>query len=371
MSQHEPLGVAIVGCGRIAEHYAASLCTRPDKVRLVGGFDVVPERARELTDKHGGRAFESCDALLNEPDVAIVANLTFQQTHAAVTEQALSAGKHVHSEKPLACSRDDGKRLLQLADEKGLRLSCAPFTFMGEAQQTFIKAQRDGVIGAPFVAYSEMNWGGIERGNPRPVPFYQKGAGPLLDVGVYALTVLTAALGPVRSVTGFAHIVQPQRVIGNGPDKGQRFTVETPDQVVGGLEFACGAVGRITASFRNGQSKQANGAEFHAEGGSLFLESNVSFNSAVERYDIEAGKWEAVPHVRKPFGGVEWGRAIFDLVDSLHTGSPQHCTGRQAYHVLDICLSILESAEQGRALDVSSRFETPSLMPWAADGSGA
>jgi len=342
------------------------MCGKPDIVRLVGGYDVVAERAQELVDEHGGGTYESYDALLNDDEVQIVVNLTFQQEHATLTRRALDAGKHVHSEKPLACSREEGNQLVQLADEKGLRLSCAPFTFLGEAQQTFIKAAQEHCIGKPLVAYSEMNWGAIERRNPRPVPFYEKGAGPLLDVGVYPLSVLTAALGPVARVTGFAHIVQPERVIGSGPDEGQRFRVQTPDQVVGGLEFECGAVGRITASFRSGKSKQENGTEFHGEGGSLFLASNTSFNAGVERYDLEGEQWASVPHVAEPFGGIEWGRAVFDLVDSLRTGGPQHCTGRQANHVLDICLGILESAEQGRPVEVRSRFDVPPLMPWAA-----
>jgi len=365
MSEHDPIGVALVGCGRIAAPYAASLCTRPDKVCLIGGFDVVAERSQELMSKHDARVFGSYEDLLADPDVQIVANLTVQQTHAAVTEQALSAGKHVHSEKPLAVTRDEGLRLLDQARQTGLRLSCSPFTFLGEAQQTFIKAHRDGMIGRTMVAYAEMNWGAIERKNPRPVPFLQPGAGPLLDVGVYPLTLLTAALGPVTRVVGFAHIVQPERVIRTGPDQGKHFLVGTPDQVVGNLEFGCGVVGRITASFRAGQSKQVNGIEFHGEIGSLFLASSTGFNTDVEHYDLDDAQWQPVPCVSAPFAGVEWGRGIFDLVDAIRSGMPQRCTGEQAYHVLDVCLSILESAEQGRALGVSSRFTPPEPMPWA------
>jgi len=365
MAEPDPLGVGIVGCGMIARQYASSMSARPDKVRLVGGYDTAPERARQLMNDHGAKAFDSYDDLLADREVQIVVNLTIQQVHADVTAQALEAGKHVHSEKPLACSREEGSRLLKLAEERDLRLSCSPFTFLGEAQQTFIKAKRDGIIVKPMVAYSEMNWGAIERWNPRPVPFYQKGAGPLLDVGVYALTLLTAALGPVNRVTGFAQIVQPERTIGNGPDKGKRFSVETPDQVVGGLEFECGTVGRVTASFRAGRSKQANGTEFHSESGSLFVSSNSDFGAAVECFRFENEKWEAVPYVKEPFAGVEWGRAVFDLVDSLRTGSPQRCTGRQAYHVLDVCLGILEAAESERPVAVTSRFDVPEPMPWA------
>lgn len=366
MSDHEPVGVAIVGCGRIAQQYGKSLITQPATVRLVGGYDVIAERMQEFAKEHGVKAYDSYEALLGDDNIQIVVNLTIQQEHATVTQLAFDAGKHVHSEKPLACSREDGKRLLQVADEKGLRLSCAPLTFLGEAQQTFIKAAQEGGIGKILVAYSEMNWGAPERRNPRPVPFLQKGAGPLLDVGVYALTLLTTVLGPVKRVIGFAHIVQPERVIRTGPDAGQHFLVDTPDQVVGGLEFECGTVGRITASFRDGQSRQANGTEFHGECGSLFLASNTGFNAAVERYDFESKQWTSVPHLKEPFNGIEWGRAVFDLVDSLRADSPQHCTGRQAYHVLDVCLSILESAEQDRSVEVTSWFDPPALMPWAS-----
>ncbi|MBT3375298.1 MAG: Gfo/Idh/MocA family oxidoreductase [Lentisphaerae bacterium] len=366
MPKQNAMGIAVVGCGRIAQSYARSLLTDPERVRLVGGYDIIAERTDQFAETFGGKAYPDYDAVLSDSDVDIIANLTTQQAHAAVTGPALHAGKHVHSEKPLACDRQEGLELLELAAATGMRLSCSPFTFLGEAQQTFIRAAREGGPESVRVAYSEMNWGAIERRNPRPIPFLQHGAGPLLDVGVYALTLLTAALGPVGRVTGFAQIVQPERVIRTGPDAGVHFQVETPDQVLGGLEFECGTVGRITASFRDGKSKQANGTEFHAHDRSLFLESNVSFDTNVESCNLDTDEWTPVPCVAPPFKGVEWGRAVFDLVDSLRTGTPQHCTGEQAYHVLDICLSILEAAGKECPVDVVSRFEIPPLMSWAS-----
>lgn len=365
MAKREPMGVAVVGTGRIAESYGKSLNTMPDKVRPIGAYDLIEDRAREYTSKYGGKLYTSYDELLADKDVEIVVNLTIQQAHAEVTARALEAGKHVHSEKPLACSREEGRGLLELAEARGLRLSCSPFTFMGEAQQTFFGACREKAVGDVLVAYAETNWGPNHRWNPRPIPFHQKGGGPLLDVGVYPLTFLTAVLGPVKRVTGFAHIVEPQRTIGAGPDKGTTFAVETPDQVVAGLEFECGTVGRLTAGFCSVKSKQANGVEFHGPDGSLFITSSHDFNGTIERFSWDTKEWTPVPPVKEPFAGVEWGRAVFDLVDSLQTGSPQHCTGRQAYHVLDVCLSVLESAEQGQRLDVASRFEPPVPMPWA------
>jgi predicted dehydrogenase len=356
---YEPLRVAIVGCGNISGGYARSLKTHPEKVVLLGAFDVDAARAAEFVATHGGKAYPTLPALLEDPQVELVINLTAHHAHAEVTCQALEAGKHVHSEKPLAGTLADGRRCLELAQQKGLRLSCSPFTFLGEAQQTLLRAKSAGRIGKVLAAYSEMNWGRIESWHPNPAGFYQPGSGPLLDVGVYALTVLTTVLGPVRRVTGFAGITMPERTIQKGPQAGQTFAVTTPDQVVGGLEFEEGALGRLTSSFVVRGTKQASGTELHGETGSLFLSSNHDFNGRVEQFDNERGEWTTVPYVREPFPGVEWGRAIFEAADSLRTGAVQRVTGQQAFHVLEICLGILTSAEQGHAITIESRFTPP------------
>ena len=56
-----------------------------------------------------------------------------------------------------------------------MRLSCSPFTFMGEGQQTALRAVQEGRIGRVQVAYTEMNWGGIEEWHADPEGFYRPG----------------------------------------------------------------------------------------------------------------------------------------------------------------------------------------------------
>jgi predicted dehydrogenase len=359
MAGYDPLRVAIIGCGNIAGPYARSLKTKPEKVQLLGATDVAADLAQAFGKEHGLRIYPELSALLEDPQVELVINLTSHHAHAEVTCRALSAGKHVHSEKPLAGSFADGQRCVALAEEKGLRLSCSPFTFMGEGQQTLLQAKNAGTIGKVLVAYSEMNWGRIESWHPRPAGFYQQGSGPLLDVGVYALTVLTTVLGPIRRVTGFAGTAMPERTIRQGPSAGQMFTVGTPDQVVGGLEFESGVLGRLTSSFIVRGTKQGSGTELHGETGSLYLSTNHDFDGRVEHFSNEKGEWAPVPYVRPPHRGVEWGRAIFEAADHLRTGSPQRCTGKQALHVLEVCLGILASAEQGRPVAIETRFVPP------------
>ena len=75
-------------------------------------------------------------SLLADPEIEIVINLTIPKAHAAVCLQALEAGKHVYVEKPIAVTREEGKQVLELAAEKGLRVASAPDTFLGGGIQT-------------------------------------------------------------------------------------------------------------------------------------------------------------------------------------------------------------------------------------------
>ena len=148
--------VALVGCGNIAARYARTTVADPS-LQLAGATDVVPGRAGELVAEFGGTEYPTLDALLADEAVDTVVNLTAPQAHAEVTARSLEAGKHVHTEKPLALRYEDAKELVALAERRGMRLSAAPASLLGEAQQTAWKLVRDGAIGEVRVAYAEAN----------------------------------------------------------------------------------------------------------------------------------------------------------------------------------------------------------------------
>ena len=187
--------LALVGAGNIADRYAAAIGAEPE-LELAGATDLDAARAEALVAEHGGRAYADLDAVLADDGVDTVVNLTVPQAHFEVAAAALAAGKHVHSEKPLALAYEDARRLLELAGEHGVRLSSAPTTLLGEAQQTLWKLVRDGAVGTVRAVYAEANWDRIERWHPDPRSLYA--VGPVVDVGVYPLTILTAMFGPVR-----------------------------------------------------------------------------------------------------------------------------------------------------------------------------
>ena len=207
------LRVAVVGCGNISGAYGETMGAYPS-VRIAGATDVDRSLSAAFVDRFGGVNYPSLDDVLGDPDVDAIVNLTFPAVHAEVTTAALNAGKHVHSEKPLAGNYAAARSLVDLADDRGLRLSCSPITFLGEAQQTMWRLVESGAIGSVRVAYAEANWNRIESWHPRPEPFYR--IGPFADVGVYPLTILTAMFGPARRVTAFGTVVYPDRTTTDG-----------------------------------------------------------------------------------------------------------------------------------------------------------
>src|SRR2546425_13370924 len=99
--------IGIVGCGVISAAYLKNLTASPD-VAVVACADQVLERAQQRASEFGVPRACSTKELLGDADVELVVNLTVPAAHAAVTRAALDAGKHVHTEKPLATNRDDG-----------------------------------------------------------------------------------------------------------------------------------------------------------------------------------------------------------------------------------------------------------------------
>jgi predicted dehydrogenase len=348
--------LGIVGAGNIAGQYARDLNTYPE-IELSGVADIDTARARDLAAKSDTRAYASVDEIVGDPAIQVVVNLTTHTAHKAVITQALEAGKHVYSEKPLALSYDDARGLVELAQAKGLRLGCSPCTWMGEAQQTAWKRIRAGDLGTVRVVFAEMNWGRIESWHPSPGAFYD--VGPLWDIGVYPLTLLTTFYGPARRVQASGKVLHPDRV----SNAGVPFHISTPEFVTGTVELENGALVRLTVDFYVSMKTKQKGVEFHGDEGSLWLGSPQWFNAEVE-YATFNEPYAPVPYLREPYEGTEWGRGVRDMVNALREDRPHRATGEQAAHVVEILEATARSMREGRAVEVASSFTPPEPLEW-------
>ena len=349
------MNVALVGCGNIAARYAEPIAAA-EGLALVAATDILPARADAFVAEHGGTRYATLDELLADDSVDVVVNLTAPQAHAAVTASALEAGKHVHSEKPLALRYADAQELVALAAQRGLRLSCAPTTLLGEAQQTAWKLVRDGAIGRVRAVYAEANWDRIERWHPDPTALY--GVGPLVDVGVYPITIMTAMFGPCAASSRTPRPSSP-----SARTRRQAVPVGAPDFVVAVLELADGVVARVTANFYVPASKQ-RGLEFHGDEGSLYLPTWGEFDSRLE-LQPRGGEYATVPPCASRTTASTGAARSSTSQRLIAEGRPHRMSAEHAAHVVEILCAVRTRAARWDTVDVRSDFVRPQPMDWA------
>ncbi|MCX6992905.1 MAG: Gfo/Idh/MocA family oxidoreductase [Kiritimatiellaeota bacterium] len=348
--------IGVIGCGAISGIYftASKVLGILD---IVACADIVRERAEAKAKEHGCRAC-TVEELLADPEIEIVANLTIPAVHGEIALKALAHGKHVYNEKPLAVTRDEAKRVLDLAKSKGLRVGCAPDTFMGGGIQTAIKLLNDGWIGTPVAATAFLanRWK-----EAIPEFLYKKGGGPMFDMGPYYLTALVAALGPVRRVAGSATVPMPER-LAKLPDKTERMMmVETPTTIMGVMEFACGASGMIITSV-DIYHHTLPMIEIYGTEGTLKLPDPNTFDGPVFVKRLGAKQASEIP-LTHGYAMQSRGLGIADMAYAICSGRAHRACGEQAFHVLDIMHSFHESSETGKYSVLTSTTRKPAPLP--------
>jgi predicted dehydrogenase len=351
--------IGIIGCGNISGIYLQKAQTF-SILEVAACADLIMERAQVQGAKYGVPAV-TVDALLADPEIEMVVNLTIPLAHYSVTLQALRAGKSVYNEKPLTVKREEAQEILSLAKEKGLLVGCAPDTFLGAGLQTCRQVIDSGKIGRPVAATAFMLCHGHEGWHPDPEFYYKVGGGPMFDMGPYYLTALVHLLGPVNRVTGSTQTSFATRTIGSEPKHGQVIQVDTPTHIVGVLDFAAGCVGTIITSFDVWHHSLPT-IEIYGSEGTLRVPDPNTFGGSVEVYHPGAEAWEPVPFTHGY--GENWrSLGVADMAHALRSGRPQRAGGALAYHVLDIMHAVHTASSTNAHISLSSQCPRPAAFP--------
>ncbi len=353
----QPLRIGVVGCGAISGQYLAT-ASRLAALDVTAVADLRSDRADAIAARHGARAL-SVEALVADPEVDLVLNLTIPEAHAEVALTAIAAGKHVYGEKPLASTTTAARKVMDAASAAGVRLGCAPDTVLGTGIQTARRAVDDGRIGTPIAATATMVTPGHERWHPDPDFYYRLGGGPLLDMGPYYITALVTILGPVIATLGAASHSRSTRTIASGPRAGEVIAVDVDTHVTGVLVHESGVLTTLVMSF-DAVASHAAPIEIHGGSATLVVPDPNMFEGDVQVRDIGAVDWATLPP-SAGYRGASRGYGIADLA-ATPPGSEPRAGGRLAYHVLDIMESLLTSAGSGRSVDVSSSCERPASV---------
>ncbi|EJC83678.1 putative dehydrogenase [Rhizobium leguminosarum bv. trifolii WSM2297] len=361
------LRIGVVGCGSISLAYMRNAPLFRG-VEITACADINVDAAKRRAAEFNLRAAD-VDDLIDDKNIDLILNLTIPAAHFDVSMRALSAGKHVFTEKPLGVTAAEGRRLVNAATEKGLMLGSAPDTFLGAAGRHARRQMEAGAIGKPVTGTAFMMGRGMEHWHPDPSFYYQAGAGPVMDMGPYYLTMMVNLMGPIRRVQAVATSGQEERLItAEGPKQGTTFKVGTPTSVLSLLEFECGATVTFATSwdvFRHSNQP----IELHGTEGSLRLPDPDNFGGRVA-LSTRGAPWQETDTSGDLFGAVNWPVAapdranyrmlgLADLARAIIEGRAPRASGELALHVLEVMEAILRAGESGAGQTIAGTVAQP------------
>ena len=358
--------VGIVGCGMISETYF-NASTKFNLIEVVACSDIIPERAQAKEALHGCKAMSN-EELFAREDIEIVLNLTPPRVHSEIAIATLKAGKHAYSEKPFGVDSDDAAKVMALAAEKGLRVGCAPDTFLGGGLQTARKLLDDGWIGQPIAATAMVLGRGPEKWPQAPF-FYDYGAGPMLDLGPYYMTALVNFFGPARRVCALTRKGAEFRRFGaevaemyrDQYKPFDRYPVNVTTHLTGVVEFHSGVLATVVASFE-AQAHNHPPIEIYGEEGTMRVPDPNTFGGPVSILRRDNRKWVEAP---LSHGYTENSRSIgaADMAVAIQTGRDHRCSGELANHVLEIMLAFDKSSKSESFVALKTTCKRPEPLP--------
>jgi predicted dehydrogenase len=189
------------------------------------------------------------DAALADPAYAIFFDAAATQQRVAVLEQAIAAGKHVYSEKPVAPTAAQGLALLQQARARGLKHGAVEDKVHLPGLQKLAKLTNRGELGRIVGFRLEFGWwvfDGIDQPCQRPSWNYRAGGGGLiLDMYPHWRYVIETIIGRIARVASAQWIATPERV----DEQGERYPVAVEDSAATLVELEGGAFGNILSSW--------------------------------------------------------------------------------------------------------------------------
>jgi predicted dehydrogenase len=323
------LRVAVVGIGWWSG-VLADAALRSPAIEIAACYTRSDDKRLAFAKQYGCRAAASYEEILADRDIEAVINTTPNGAHLATTRMAAEAGKHVFLDKPIANAVADGLEIARICEASGVVLALG-YQRRRESHFRWIKAEIDaGRFGKLVQAecnISRDRLGKIDLSSWR----YQAAGMPggvMLQIGIHYVDVLEMLLGPVRRVHGAsAQLVLP----GDNPDVANLI-----------LEHECGAISNLTASY-------ASASEYYM--------MNVYGKEATAYYDLFAGlrylrRGEAVP---RPVAGAATDtirEELDEFVACVRSGGKPETDGWWASRNLAVVMAGIESAREGRAVDV-------------------
>ena len=341
-----PVGVALVGLGMAVAPHARALADLHESVVVRHAWSPSTARRAAFHAATGFPVSDSLEAILEDAAVEAVILLTPPDTHLALVERVLAAGKHILLEKPLDADPLRAEAVVASCAAAGRVLGLVLQHRFRPSAERLSALLREGALGDVVGAGAAIRlW--------RPQSYYDQpgrgrrardGGGVLLTQGIHTLDLLLSLAGPVAEVAAFAVTSAVHRM-------------ETEDLVAAAVRFRSGAIGTVdatTAAFP-GQPERIEIIGTRATASLSGAELEVRWHDGrTERIHGETGAGGAgADPMAFPHG---WHRALIaDFAAAVRAARPPRADGAAGLAVHDLIGAILRSAERSAAVAVPSR----------------
>ena len=200
MKQNHPLRWAVLGAGGIANEMADALARDGRTLSAVGNR--TPEKAEAFAQKYGiSKVYKDLREMFTDPDIDAIYIATSHNTHIPLIEEALSHGKHVLCEKPMAITLEECESMLAEAEKAGKRLLIGQNQRLAKAHVKARELVAAGEIGKVVTFRTAFGHGGPETWSITPGKdtwFFDKkraAMGAMADLGIHKTDMLRYILG--------------------------------------------------------------------------------------------------------------------------------------------------------------------------------
>ena len=342
--------IGILGCGKIAQvRHIPEYAANPD-CQLVGFYNPTKSRAEDMAAKYGGLAYDTAEELLANPEIDAVSVCAANYAHAALSIQALKAGKHVLCEKPMATTLADCEAMVECAKKNGKFLMIGHNQRLAKAHMEAKRLIDAGLIGDIITFRTSFGHGGPETWAIKPGKdtwFFDKSKaamGVMADLGVHKTDLIQYLTGQ-RVVRTTARLVTLDK---RGED-GELIGVD--DNAVCIYEMSGGAFGTMTASWTY-YGAEDNSTVLYGSKGIMRIYDDPAHSIVVKLADGQEQVYD-VEQIQTNDNQTKSG--VIDLwVDCLKNNRAPEISGESAVCAMRAVFASIASSQTGKAVEIEA-----------------
>ena len=341
--------IGIIGCGKIAQTRHIPEYADNENAILVGYYDFNMKRAEEIAKTYGGKAYESVDELLSNPDIDAVSVCTANNAHAEITLKALRAGKDVLCEKPMAITIEDCEFMVKTAEKKGKKLMIGQNQRLAKAHIKAKELIEQGAIGTIITFKTTFGHGGPETwsiDSGKNSWFFDKkraAMGAMADLGVHKTDLIQFLTGQ-KVVETTAKVVTLDKKDMNGN------LIGVDDNAICIYRMENGIIGTMTASWTY-YGAEDNSTILYGTKGIMRIYDNPQY--AIEIMTVDGEKiFYDIDKIQTNENQTKSG-IIDAFVEALEEDKEPFISGQSVLSAMKAVFASLEASEKGTTVHIA------------------